>query len=67
MKRYEIHGSDFHKMGEFMGKLTAEGVKFDVIRINGYFMDVEDDCAEKYENLATEMEFIMKEVAVTEA
>lgn len=67
MKRYEIHGKDFEKMEGFMNELTKAGINFEVCRINGYFLDVEDSDSEKYEELASANDFQIKQVAISEA
>lgn len=67
MKRYEIHGKDFEKLDGFMKELTKVGVNFKACRVNGYFLDVEDsDCA-KYEEMASALDFQIKQVATSEA
>ena len=66
MKRYSIHGSDFHKMKKLMDTLTSENIEFDVCRINGYFLDIPDNSVEKYEKIANDLKFIIKQVAITE-
>lgn len=66
MKRYEIHGKDFSKMANFMNKLTETGVKFKPYRVNGYFLDVDDNDIEKYEEIALAKDFKIKQVALTE-
>lgn len=66
MKRYEIHGKDFSKMASFMSELTETGVKFKPYRVNGYFLDVDDNDIEKYEEIALAKDFKIKQVALTE-
>lgn len=66
MKRYEIHGKDFSKMASFMSELTETGVKFKPYRVNGYFLDVDDNDIEKYEEMASAKDFKIKQVAIAE-